>query len=313
MRFSLKIFAFSLIFVSIAGAQDLTREQKLQKIDELNSQIRVLETDVLLPDAKDLKQAEKEGFEVFRLMPRERYDYKFTVQGGGAYYSFTTKSHDYQQIAQIELAQNYLSVGFAGADYGFIADLGSVSLASVTEETNELSFLFNYKPPTKEVEVRSEQRKTFNYETENATYRSRVLVSIGHSYALRAISFDRADVLVAFKIHRKDADGSLIIFWKTLAQFENPVLIRSEQSYLTNAANFISVSADLESNSYFSGNLAARIQEKLRKKGFNDVRVSEVNEKVVLRGTVPKGKLPEVVQLAQEMSGCPVRVELTEK
>jgi hypothetical protein len=228
MRFSLKILVFTLFFVSIAGAQeDLTREQKLQKIDELNSQIKILETEVLLPDAKDLKQAEKEGFESFRLMPRERYDHKLTVQGGGAYYSFTTKSHDYQKIAQIGFEQNYLSVGFAGADYGFIADLGNIPLASITEETGEINFLVSYKPPIKETEIRSEQRKAFNYETETATYRSRVFVSVGHTYALRAISFGNADLLVAFKIFRKDADGSLIIFWKLLKNFEKPLLARN--------------------------------------------------------------------------------------
>jgi hypothetical protein len=228
MRFGLKIFVLSLLFVSFAGAQDLTRDQKLQKIDELNNQIKKLETDILLPDAKDLKQAEKEGFEVFRLMPRERYDHKLTVEGGGSYYSFTTKSHDYQKIAQIGLEQNNLRVGFAGADYGFITDLGSISLATVTEETGEVNFLANYIPPIREVDIRSEQRRAYNYETETTVYRSRVPVSLGHVYALRAISFDNADVLVAFKIHRKDADGSLIIFWKLLENFEKPLLARNQ-------------------------------------------------------------------------------------
>lgn len=228
MRIRLLSVALVLLLSAAAFSQEPSREQKLQKIDDLNSQIKSLEADVLLPDAKDFKQAEKQGFEVFRLMPRERYDRKLTVQGGGAYYSFTTRSHDYQKIAQIGLEQNYLMVGFAGADYGFIADLGSLPLANVSTETIEINFLVNYKPPTKEPEIRVEQRKAFNYETENATYSSRVPVSLEKTYALRAITFDRADVLVAFKIHRKDTDGSLIIFWKLLGNFDKPVLIRAE-------------------------------------------------------------------------------------
>ena len=300
MRFFVKVFVFVLLGGSIAFSQESTRDQKLQKIDELNSQIKVLEADVLLPDIKDLRQAEKEGFEVFRLMPRELYDHKFTVQGGGAYYSFTTKSHDYQKIAQIELSQNYLSVGFAGADYGFIADLGSVPLAGITKETDEINFLVNYKPPTKEADVRIEQRKAGNYETENATYRSRVLFSVGHSYALRAISFDQADVLVALKIYRKDTDGSLIIFWKLLENFEKPKLTRNEQGTLTNKVNFISAA--------FSESLAAKIEKELRKKGFNDVTVDTSTSPMTLRGTIPKGKLANVIQLVQEINdGKPVR------
>ena len=42
----------------------------------------------------------------------------------------------------------------------------------------------------------------------------------GYAYVFRAISFDDADILVVFNIHRKGADGSLIIFWKRLEVFD---------------------------------------------------------------------------------------------
>ena len=163
MRLSFRILVLVLFLGIFSNAQELTREQKLQKIDELNNQIKTLEKDVLLPDAKDLKRAQKEGFNVVRILPRERYDHKTTVQGGSTYYSFTTGSHDYQKIAQIGLEQNYLKVGFAGADYGFIGDLGETPLSNVTKEMVEVNFLVNYKPPTDEIDVRSEQRKSYNY------------------------------------------------------------------------------------------------------------------------------------------------------
>jgi len=265
-----------------------------------------LEEDILLPDSKDLQQAEKENFEVFRLMPRETYDRKLNIQGGGSYYSFTTKSHDYQKIAQIGLEQNNLKVGFAGADYGFIDDLGNISLSNVSKETAEINFLVNYKPPIKLSDVRAEQRKSNNYETENATYKSRIPVSVGHVYALRAVSFDDADVLVAFKVHRKDSDGSLIVFWKLLETFEKPTLIRNEQASSTDNVEYVSAA--------YAENPAAKIEEALRKKGFNDVKVDISTSPITLRGTVPKGKLAEVVSLVQELNGGkPVKNELTEK
>ena len=127
------------------------------------------------------------------------------------------------------LEQNHLSVGFAGLDYGLIADMGSIPLASVTKETGEISFLVNYKPPTLIPEIRSEQRKAYNYETESATYSSRVQAAIGHIYVLRAINYDRADILVAFKIIRKDTDGSLIIDWKTIQTFKKPIYDRTSK------------------------------------------------------------------------------------
>ena len=221
-----------LLFSGAAFSQGETREQKLRKIDDLNSRVRNLESDFLLPDAKDFEQAGKEGFEVFRLMPRERSDRRLAVPGGGAYYSFTNRSHDYQKIPQISLEQGYLSVGFAGADYGFFSDLGKVPLAEVSTQTSGIEFLVNYKPPTREPEIRAEQKKSNNYETENTTFMRRVPVSLDFTFALRAISFDRADVLVAFKIHRQDKDGSLIIFWKMLENFEKPTFIRNEQAAL---------------------------------------------------------------------------------
>lgn len=227
MRFTFKIIIALFLFTPLIFAQNSRREQNLQKIDELNSQIKDLETEVLLPDEKDLKTAQKESLNVFRLMPREKFDRKFTVQGGGSYFSFTTGSHDYQKIAQIGLEQNSLKVGFAGANYGFINDLGDVALADVTKETPQVNFLLNYKPPTDEPEIRREQRKSWNYEASGAVYKSSLPAVVGHSYVLRAISFDAADVLVAFKVYRKDSDGSLIIFWKSIENFEKPLIARN--------------------------------------------------------------------------------------
>ena len=230
MRFAFKIFVFVLLIVSIGNAQDLSREQKLQKILDLNNQIRVLEKDFLLPDAKDVENGRKEDFNVVRIQPREKYDRKLLIQGGGSYYSFTKNSHDYQDIAQIGLERNNLKVGFAGANYGFFADLGEVSLADISKETVEVNFLLNYKPPINLSEIRIEQRKARNYEVGDIIYKDNIPAVVGHAYVLRAISFDRADVLVALKIHRKDTDGSLIIFWKMLEVFAVPTSKRDGET-----------------------------------------------------------------------------------
>ena len=130
--------AFLLLLSLFVYSQAASRPQKIQQIDELNARIKTLEDEILLPSSTDLKQAKSEGFEVFRLMPREKYDHKLTVDGGGSYYSFTTRSHDYQKIAQIGLEQNFLKVGFAGADFGFISDLGEIALGEVTDDTPEV-------------------------------------------------------------------------------------------------------------------------------------------------------------------------------
>ncbi len=71
MCFSLKLLIITVCLFSVGFAQDLTREQKLQKIGEFRRQANTLEASLLLPDFNDLKQAEKEGFDVFRITPRE--------------------------------------------------------------------------------------------------------------------------------------------------------------------------------------------------------------------------------------------------
>jgi hypothetical protein len=70
--------------------------------------------------------------------------------------------------------------------------------------------------------------KARGFERENIIYKNRFPVTVGHTYVLRAISYDEADTLVAFKVHRKDTDGSLIIFWKPIKNYEKPLLVRNK-------------------------------------------------------------------------------------
>ncbi len=303
MRFFFNVVVFLFFFVSIAAAQELTREQKVQKFEELNSQIKTLGDDIIAPSAKDLKQAQKEGFNVVRLLPRERYDHKFTIQGGGSFYSFTTGSHNYQKIAQVSLDQNKLSVGFSGADYGFIADLGETPLTDITEETAEVNFLINYKPPTNEPDIRVEQLKAPHYEANGLTYKTYIPAVVAHSYILRAISFGRADILVTFKVYRKDTDGSLIIFWKIIKNFETPKIERNK----TVVKDSETIVETIDSKT------ADAVQTILIKKGLFNVWVEATNKEVVLRGTVPKGKMAEAVMHAHETGKRKIRNELTEQ
>lgn len=220
---------FSLVLSLTFFGQDVSREQKFQQIKELNVQINKLAQELLQPEQADVRNAESQGLKVFRLMPRETFSRPITVpQEGGSYYSFTTGSHDYQKIAQIGLEQNNLKVGFAGADYGFLFDLGEISLDSVNDETPMVAFLRSYRPPKNLSDVRKEQSRTYKYETEQGTLKSYLKAVVGHTYLLRAITFDQADILVALSIIRKDADGSLICFWRKLETFEKPVFIRDK-------------------------------------------------------------------------------------
>ncbi len=224
MRFPVVLLSL-IFFSSVLNAQEISREQKFDQIKILTEQIDKIVQDLLRPSASDIEAAAAAGFNVFRIMPREVYGRAIAVpQGGGAYYSFSTGSNDYQKIAQLSLEQNSLSTGFAGADYGLMGDLGTRPLSEVNGETPEIDYLLKYKAPGNIVDARVEQRKAREHKAETFTLKNRFPSVVGNTFVLRSISFRDADILVAFKIMRKEADGSLIIFWKPLADFGKPEL-----------------------------------------------------------------------------------------
>lgn len=60
-------------------------------------------------------------------------------------------------------------------------------------------------------------------------------------------------------------------------------------------------------------NMKSKVEAALKAKGFNDVTVDMTTTPATLRGTVAKGKLAEVNQVAQEAAGKPFTNQVTEK
>ncbi|MBA3633810.1 MAG: BON domain-containing protein [Acidobacteria bacterium] len=318
MRFAFNIFVLFVFFVSAATAQNLTREQKIQELQTLGSKVESmrsrlekmetrqeeLEEEILAASDSDLAEAGKENASAFRIFPRGLLDDKISIRGGAAYYSFTSKTHDYNETPQIELQNGDFSVGFYGANFGFISDAGEITLSKITEQNKNVNFLINYRPPTSESEARNEYQKAGKgFDANGANYKKQVSAIVGHTYILRAVSFDEADTLVAFKVYRKDTDGSLIIFWKNIENFETPKLERNKT-----AANSFETSVET-----IDHETAAQVQNALNEKGLFNVSVEATNKVVILRGTVPKGKMADAVMHATETGKRKVRNELTEQ
>ncbi|MEA2203472.1 MAG: hypothetical protein QOE77_248 [Blastocatellia bacterium] len=174
-----------------------------------------------------------------RLLPREIAENSAPVynkqhvlfRGGGAYYSFAILTHYYGFGSDIELQNDHLSVGFAGAAFGMITNLGAVSLDSITIEDQRVAYLSSYRPPKPEGQARAERRRFNSREgviVDGAVYRGRLPVQEGATYLLRSIDYERSDVLVAFHLVRKDADGSVVLTWKLLRRFSPPKLDRGK-------------------------------------------------------------------------------------
>jgi hypothetical protein len=237
---SVRLFAAALLLACLllsagaAEAQTGDRARAAAEIESLREQIRARES-VLLAPSEDDRKAYAEflaspGTGLVRLLPREKWGNKLSVSGGGAYYSFERLTHDYNYGSDLQLEQNQLSVGFAGADFGFMLNLGDVPLENVSAETEAVQFMASFKTPSVEAEARASYRQ-FGFGDGHAagqwTYRSRLPAVAGNTYVLRSINYDRSDLLVAFRVARKDDDGSVVLLWKLLEKYPKPLLQRS--------------------------------------------------------------------------------------
>jgi hypothetical protein len=203
--------------------------------NEISREDRVLKKGLLAPSEADrLLFADflhQRNTGLIRLLPREVYDSKSKsdqtanaaqIRGGGSYYSFANLTHAYGFGSDIGLEHNYFSVGFAGASYGMITNLGDAFLEQITLTDARAQFLSSYEPPALEPEARAEARRFGARDgvmTDGLLYQRRVPVEENTSYLLRSIDYDRTDVLVALRVVRKDPDDSLIIAWKLLKSF----------------------------------------------------------------------------------------------
>jgi hypothetical protein len=227
---------------SFAVAQSQTREDMLRELTAKRAELQQLEQQFLAPSSEDLQAhaafLSQPDTGLIRLLPRELYDsetYKknkktITMRGGGAYYSFSRRTHEYGFGSDIQLSSDHLSVGFAGADYGMLVNLGEVGLDEITLEHPRGGFISSYNPSSQEPKARLEARQFAGkgITVDDVEYRNRVPVKVNNTYLLRSIGYRVSDVLVAFKVVRQDTDGSVILAWKLLKKYPVPTLARSE-------------------------------------------------------------------------------------
>src|SRR6185369_11416792 len=130
---SLTLSAFSIC------AQTHSREDLLRQIKAKRTELNALEKDFLSPSEEDRNAyaafLRTPDTGLFRILPRETYDdnankdrQRIVTRGGGAYYSFTRLTHEYGYGSDLELAQDKLTTGFAGLDYGMLTNIGDVPL-----------------------------------------------------------------------------------------------------------------------------------------------------------------------------------------
>ncbi|HVF67759.1 MAG TPA: hypothetical protein VM914_08860 [Pyrinomonadaceae bacterium] len=227
------LFSLTLLFAPCALAQADARAQAAADIESLREQIKAKEAVLLAPSDEDWKtHAEflaQPRTGLMRLLPRERWTGKLSTRGDGAYYSFARRTQEYGYGSDISLEQDAFSVGFAGADFGFMVNLGNVPLETLTADAEAVQFMASYRTPSEEPEARKAhaQFSLDGDQTGRWAYKSRLPVFVNNTYALRSVNYNYSDVLVAFRVVRKDLDGSAVILWKLLAKYPKPALQRN--------------------------------------------------------------------------------------
>jgi uncharacterized protein with PIN domain len=231
---ALTLFLLCLTVCTQARAQADKRERAAAEIESLREQIKAREAVLLAPSKEDRRAyAEfiaQSGAGIVRLLPREKWDGKLSTRGGGAFYSFERLTHEYGFGSDVMLEQNQFAVGFAGASFGFMLNLGDVPLENVSAETEAVQFMASFKAPSVEAEARTSYRQFGDGDGHTAgqwTYRSRLPAVASNTYALRSINYGGSDLLVAFRVARKDDDGSAVLLWKLLQKYPTPTLQRS--------------------------------------------------------------------------------------
>ena len=226
------VFVLAVLFsATTAFAQSGDRQPLENEIRAGLAELKETERLFLAPSAKDQrKNAEFLSLPdtgLIRLLPRETFQHKLTINGGGAYYSFARLTHEYGFGSDIELQQREFTVGFAGADFGIMTRLGKKSLENATLDDPAALFLVSFSAPTIEAAAREQyQRGRAGFDVNGFTYKSSQPLKTKNTYLLRSIVYDRSDVLVAFRLLREDIDGSAIILWKILKRFPVPSLAR---------------------------------------------------------------------------------------
>lgn len=168
---------------------------------------------------------------------------KYDFPGAGSAYSFRTADYRIRQLSDMILDKDIFYSDSVWT-LGIFATVGDVPLEQLDLNSPALKYLNEFQPATeqeKAVAIQQELTKgikangfVYSYAVnakENTTYLLRSVAYNGKFYRemkgviYDELSFDkRKDVIVGFRVIRKDADGAVTILWKELSRKDAPKL-----------------------------------------------------------------------------------------
>jgi len=188
--------------------------------------IRAVYEETVKVDEKYAKQfaalLESPGTGLARILQRGRFDGLDKPRGGGAYYSFATRSHSYDDEPDLGLEQGYLKTSFYGGTTGAIVDIGVCDIATLDETlASRPKTMTEAQEPvwrllTKDVKTsKTDFDGAFHAQANALDVGRHVKAVVGNTYLVRSIMPGEHDHLAAFTILDEDADG-LTFVWRIL-------------------------------------------------------------------------------------------------
>ena len=173
----------------------------------------------------------------------------YSMPGAGSSYSFRVKNYRIRRLADITFYNDsFQATGVLL--HGFFVDVGDVPLETISLETKGLKFLTDFSPETDyEAAKKTGDQLSKGIEKDGFLYRRELSAREKTTYVLRSIAYrgtfyraertipyneldfdKRPDVIVAFRLVRRDTDGSVTILWKELARKESPKVKRKNNA-----------------------------------------------------------------------------------
>lgn len=163
------------------------------------------------------------------------------IHGGGTYWAFLRRDHEYGYGSDIQLQSSQFKSGFAGANYGYILRLGKIPIRQVLDTSRSTppswlekgrheawKYMWEYVPPRDIKEIRQHQKAARGLRKGNATLSETAPAIADETYLLRSVQIDDSDILVVMQIVERADDDSVIIVWKIVRVFDTPVAIGME-------------------------------------------------------------------------------------
>ncbi|MHC4163700.1 MAG: hypothetical protein ACYSUM_16355 [Planctomycetota bacterium] len=203
----------------LARVKQLSVEEHADIVDTLR---RELDKRLLTPPARWRRRVPPgEDSGVNRILNRGRFQGRTLVRGGGAYFSFTTHSNDYNREPDLELQQWRFTSGFAGGDYGLVEVAPVRSLAKV--EMKHVPDLFKLPAQRFYTEGRKRTVEMRRMPVPPGLPRpsSKPEAVVGSVYVIRSVRWRESDLIAAFEVLERDEYG-VTFAWKVLKRLSNP-------------------------------------------------------------------------------------------